>query len=195
MQNQNLIPMVVEKSSSGERSWDIFSRLLEDRIIMLQGPVMEGTGAVISAQLLYLSNADEKKEIQMFINSPGGRVTEGLAIYDTMNFIKAPVSTTVMGQAASMGSFLASAGEPGKRFMLPSSRHMIHQVSSGTQGTLMDQRITLEESARLNTLLMEGYAKHTGHSVEKLEDDMSRDKFMSAQEAVDYNLADAVVTS
>ena len=191
----SLIPMVVEQTSRGERSYDIYSRLLKDRIIMLHTDVNEQSASVIVAQLLFLESENPEKDINFYINSPGGSVIAGLSILDTMNFIKCDVSTIVMGQGASMGSLLASSGTKGKRFMLPSARHMIHQVSSGTRGTAIDMKIALEETLSLNKYLTEIYVKNTGQSYEKLEQDMSRDKFMSAEEAVEYGLADRVIES
>lgn len=191
----SLIPMVVEQTSKGERSYDIYSRLLKDRVIMLHTDVNEQSASVIVAQLLFLEAENPDKDINFYINSPGGSVIAGLSILDTMNFIKCDVSTIVMGQGASMGSLLASSGTKGKRFMLPSARHMIHQVSSGTRGTAIDMKIALEETLALNKYLTEIYVKNTGQTFEKLEQDMSRDKFMSAQESVDYGLADTVITN
>lgn len=190
----SLIPMVVEQTSKGERSYDIYSRLLKDRVIMLHTDVNEQSASVIVAQLLFLEAENPDKDINFYINSPGGSVIAGLSILDTMNFIKCDVSTIVMGQAASMGSLLASSGTKGKRFMLPSARHMIHQVSSGTRGTAIDMKIALEETLSLNRYLTEIYVKNTGQTYEKLEQDMSRDKFMSAEEAVAYGLADQVIS-
>jgi len=193
--NMSLIPMVVEQTSKGERSYDIYSRLLKDRVIMLHTDVNEQSASVVVAQLLFLEAENPDKDINFYINSPGGSVIAGLSILDTMNFIKCDVSTIVMGQGASMGSLLASSGTKGKRFMLPSARHMIHQVSSGTRGTAIDMKIALEETLALNKYLTEIYVKNTGQTFQKLEQDMSRDKFMSAQESVDYGLADQVITN
>ena len=189
----SLIPMVVEQTSKGERSYDIYSRLLKDRIVMLHDDVNEHSASVIVAQLLFLESESDK-DISFFINSPGGSVIAGLSILDTMNFIKCDLSTIVMGQAASMGSLLASSGTKGKRFMLPSARHMIHQVSSGTRGTAIDMKIALEETLKLNEYLTQVYVKNTGKTYEQLEQDMSRDKFMSAEESVAYGLADKIIT-
>jgi ATP-dependent Clp protease protease subunit len=191
----SLIPMVVEQTSKGERSYDIYSRLLKDRVIMLHTDVNEQSASVIVAQLLFLEAENPDKDINFYINSPGGSVIAGLSILDTMNFIKCDVSTIVMGQAASMGSLLASSGTKGKRFMLPSARHMIHQVSSGTRGTAIDMKIALEETLALNKYLTEIYVKNTGQTFDKLEHDMSRDKFMSAVESVEYGLADQVISN
>ena len=202
-----LIPMVVEQESRGERSWDIYSRLMKDRIIMLNGPVEDTMANVIMAQLLYLESENPDKDINLYINSPGGSVTAGLAIYDTMQYIKCDVRTIVAGQAASMGSFLAQAGAPNKRIVLPESRTMIHRVSSGTRGTggsvyvqeleMEDNIRHLEESKRLNKRLVELYAKHNskGKTYDELAEAMKFDTFLSAQEAVDYGLADKVVES
>jgi len=200
-----LIPMVVEQESRGERSWDIYSRLMKDRIIMLNGPVEDNMANVIVAQMLYLESENPDKDINLYINSPGGAVTSGLAIYDTMQYIKCDVKTIVMGQAASMGSFLAQAGAPGKRIVLPESRTMIHRVSSGTRGTsgsvhvqnleFEDMKRSLEESNRINERLTELYVKHNtaGKTYEELFDTMKFDTFLSAQEAVDNGFADKVV--
>jgi ATP-dependent Clp protease protease subunit len=200
-----LIPMVVESTSKGERAYDIYSRLLKERIIMLNGPVEDNMANSIVAQLLFLESENPEKDISLFINSPGGAVTSGLSIYDTMQFIKPDVATYVMGQAASMGSFLAMAGEPGKRFVLPESRTMIHRVSSGTRGTsgsvhvqeleFEDQKRHLDESKRINKRLTELYAKHNtaGKTYDELYEDMKFDTFLSAEEAVAYGLADRVV--
>lgn len=189
----SLIPMVIEQSSKGERAMDIYSRLLKDRIIMLHDEVNEHTASVIVAQLLFLESESDK-DIHFYINSPGGSVTAGLSILDTMKFIKCDVSTIVMGQAASMGSLLASSGAKDKRLILPSARHMIHQVSSGTRGTAIDMKIALEETLKLNRYLTNIYVENTGKTYEQLELDMSRDKFMSAQESVDYGLVDKIIT-
>lgn len=190
----SLIPMVVEQTSKGERSYDIYSRLLRDRVIMLDTDVNETSASLIVAQLLFLESEDPDSDINFYINSPGGSVIAGLSILDTMRFIKCDVSTIVMGQAASMGSLLASSGTPGKRYMLPSARHMIHQVSSGTRGTAIDMKIALEETLKLNEYLTRIYVENTGKTYEQLEQDMSRDKFMSAQESIDYGLADRIIT-
>ena len=201
----NLIPTVIENTSKGERAYDIYSRLLKDRIVMLQGVVEDGMANTIVAQMLFLESQNPDKPINLYINSPGGSVTAGLAIYDTMQFIKCPVHTMVMGQAASMGSFLAQAGAKGKRFVLPESRTMIHRVSSGTRGTsgsvhvqeleFEDARRHFEESKRLNTRLTELYVRHNtaGKTYEELFETMKFDTFLSAQEAVDAGLADKVV--
>lgn len=185
--------MVVEQTSRGERSYDIYSRLLKDRVIMLHTDVNEHSASIIVAQMLFLESEDPSKDINFYINSPGGSVIAGLSILDTMNFISCDVSTIVMGQAASMGSLLASAGTKGKRMMLPSARHMIHQVSSGTRGTAIDMKIALEETLKLNEYLTNVYVKNTGKTYEQLEKDMSRDCFMSAQESINYGLADTII--
>ncbi len=201
----SLIPMVVEQTSKGERSYDIYSRLLRDRIVMLHTDVNEHSASVIVAQLLFLEAENPEKDIAFYINSPGGSVTAGLSIYDTMQFIKCDINTIVMGQAASMGSFLAQAGTAGKRFVLPQSRTMIHRVSSGTPGTrgsvhvqelqFEDARRTYEESQRINKRLTELYVKHNtaGKSYEQLYEAMKFDTFLSAEEAVQYGLADRVI--
>jgi ATP-dependent Clp protease, protease subunit len=191
----SLVPMVIEQSSKGERAMDIYSRLLKDRVIMLHTDVNEQSASVIVAQLLFLEAENPDKDINFYINSPGGSVIAGLSILDTMNFIKCDVSTIVMGQAASMGSLLASSGTKGKRFMLPSARHMVHQVSSGTRGTAIDMKIALEETLALNKYLTEIYVKNTGKTYEQLEQDMSRDKFMSAADSISYGLADKIITT
>ena len=200
-----LVPMVVEQEARGERSWDIYSRLMKDRIIMLNGPVEDNMANVIVAQMLYLESENPDKEINLYINSPGGAVTAGLAIYDTMQYIKSDVRTIVMGQACSMGSFLAQAGAPGKRIVLPESRTMIHRVSSGTPGTsgsvhvqelqFEDARRHFEESQKINKRLTELYVKHNtaNKSYEELFETMKFDTFLTAEEAVENGLADKVV--
>lgn len=190
-----LVPMVVEQEARGERSYDIYSRLLKDRIIMLNGPVEDYSANIIVAQLLFLE-ADDTKPISLYINSPGGVITSGMAIYDTMQYIKSPVHTIVMGQACSMGSFLAQSGEAGKRFVLPQSRTMIHQPSGGAGGKQSDIEIQYKEITYLKRNLTELYVKHNtkGKTFEQLEQDMDRDFFMTAQEAVDYGLADSVIS-
>jgi ATP-dependent Clp protease, protease subunit len=191
-----LVPMVIESSSKGERAYDIYSRLLKERIIMLNGPVEDNMSNLIVAQLLFLESENPDKEINMFINSPGGVITAGMAIYDTMQFIRCPVATYVMGQACSMGSFLAQAGTPGKRFMLPYARHMIHQPSGGARGMQSDIEIQYKEITKMKTILTELYVKHNtaGKTYEDFEKDMDRDTFMSAQEALDYGLIDQIIT-
>ena len=201
----SLIPMVVEQTSKGERSYDIYSRLLRDRIVMLDTDVNEHTASLIVAQLLFLEAEDPEKDISFYINSPGGSVSAGLAIYDTMQFIRPDVHTIVIGQACSMGSFLAQAGAPGKRFVLPESRTMIHRVSSGTPGTrgsvhvqeleFEDARRSFEESKRVNQRLTELYVKHNtaGKTYDEFYELMKFDTFLSAQEAVNMGLADKIV--
>ena len=190
-----LVPMVVEQESRGERSYDIYSRLMKDRIIMLNGPVEDHMANLIVAQMLYLESENPDKDINLYINSPGGSVTAGLAIYDTMQYIKADVKTIVMGQAASMGSFLAQAGAPGKRYVLPHSRTMIHQPSGGARGMQSDIEIQYKEITHMKKMLTDLYVKHNtkGKTYADFERDMDRDNFMTAQEAVDYGLADQVI--
>lgn len=190
-----LVPTVVEKSHDGERAYDIYSRLLRERIIFLGEEVNEHTANIIVAQLLHLAYEDPKKDISLYINSPGGSVTDGLAIYDTMQFIKPDVATYGIGLQASMGAFLLSSGTKGKRHVLPNSRIMIHQPSSGTQGKITDQEIRLRESLRLKDLLTQILAKNTGQKLAKVRADMERDYWMDAAEAVKYGLADRVVNS
>jgi|TARA_X000000950_G_scaffold288367_1_gene404751 ATP-dependent Clp protease protease subunit len=191
----NLVPVVIEKESRGERSYDIYSRLLKDRIIMLDTDVNSASASLIVSQMLFLESQNPEKTINFYINSPGGSVTAGMSIYDTMQFIKSPVSTIVMGQAASMGSFLASAGAKGKRVVLPHSRHMIHQPLGGTQGQASDVEIQYKELQYWKETLTKLYEKHTGQSYATLEADMDRDNFMSASEAVNYGLADKIMES
>ena len=190
-----LIPMVVEQEAKGERSWDIYSRLLKDRIVMLNGQVDDGSANVVVAQLLFLESQNPEKPINFYINSPGGVITSGMSIYDTMQFIKSPVHTMVMGQACSMGSFLAQAGEPGQRKLLPNARTMIHQPSGGAQGMASDIEIRYKEIQYLKESLTKLYVKHNtaGKTYEDFERDMDRDKFMNAEEAVAYGLADTIV--
>ena len=190
-----LTPIVIEQTSKGERSYDIFSRLLKDRIIMLEGPIEERVSSVLCAQLLFLESQDTKKDITLYINSPGGLVTAGMAIYDTMQYISADIQTVVVGQACSMGSLLASAGTKGKRLMLPHARHMIHQPLGGASGQATDVEIRANELLRWKKELTEIYVKTTGRTFEQLRDDMERDKFMTPDEAVKYGLADRIVTS
>lgn len=194
MTKSYLVPTVVEKSYDGERAYDIYSRLLKERIIFLGEDVNEHTANIVVAQLLHLAYEDPNKDISLYINSPGGSVYDGLAIYDTMQFIKPDVATFGIGLQASMGAFLLSSGTKGKRHLLPSSRVMIHQPSSGTQGKVTDQEITLRESIRLKQLLNEVMAKNTGQKLSKIEKDADRDFWMSAAEAVDYGIADKVIT-
>lgn len=189
-----LVPTVIESSSMGERAFDIYSRLLKERIIFLGEEVNEHTANLVVAQLLHLAYEDPKKDISLYINSPGGSVYDGLAIYDTMQFIKPDVATYGIGLQASMGAFLLSSGAKGKRFVLPNSRVMIHQPSSGTRGKITDQEITLREGIALKKRLNEILAKNTGQKLAKIEKDVDRDFWMSADESVDYGLADKVVT-
>jgi ATP-dependent Clp protease protease subunit len=191
----SLIPMVVEQTSKGERSYDIYSRLLRDRVIMLDTDVNEHSASLLVSQLLFLESENPDKDISIYINSPGGVVTAGLAIYDTMQFIRPDVHTIVMGQACSMGSLLAQAGAPGKRFILPNARHMIHQPSGGARGQATDMLIQVEEILAMKKSLTEIYVKHNsaGKTFEQLTADMERDNFMSAQQAVAYGLADKIV--
>ena len=190
-----LVPIVIEQTSKGERSYDIFSRLLKDRIIMLDGPIDERTSSVLCAQLLFLESQDSKKDITLYINSPGGLVTAGMAIYDTMQYVRSDIQTIVVGQACSMGSLLATAGTKGKRFMLPHGRHMIHQPLGGAKGQATDVQIQANELLRWKDELVKIYEKHTSQPLDKLKDDMERDKFMTPTEAVAYGLADKIVTS
>jgi ATP-dependent Clp protease, protease subunit len=190
-----MIPMVVEKSGSGERSYDIYSRLLKDRIIFLGEDVSDHSSNLIVAQLLFLEAEDPDRDICMYINSPGGVVTGGLAIYDTMQYIKPDVSTICMGQAASMGAVLLAAGAKGKRFALPNSRIMIHQPSGGAQGQSTDIQIQAKEIQRLKDILNQNMANHTGKPLKKIQTDMERDLFMSADEAVEYGIIDKVMQS
>ena len=188
----NLVPMVVEQTSRGERAFDIFSRLLKERIIFLNGPVEDGMSALICAQLLFLESENPKKEISMYINSPGGIVTSGLAIYDTMQYIKSPISTVCLGMAASMGSFLLMAGEKGQRIALPNARIMVHQPSGGYSGKASDIQRHAEDIIKTKRRLNELYAKHTGQPIEVVEQTLDRDHFMTAQEAKEWGLVDHV---
>ena len=188
----NLVPMVVEQSSRGERAFDIFSRLLRERVIFLNGPIDDGVSALICAQLLFLESENPKKEISMYINSPGGVVTSGLAIYDTMQYIRSPVSTFCMGMAASMGSFLLMAGEPGKRIALPNARIMLHQPSGGFRGQASDIERHAEDIIATKKKLNELYAKHCGRTLDEVERALDRDNFMSAEEAKAWGLVDHV---
>jgi len=189
----NLIPMVVEQSSRGERAYDIYSRLLKERIVFLVGPVNDNVATLITAQFLYLESENPKKEIYFYINSPGGLVNAGLGVYDTMQYIRSPVSTLCIGQASSMGSFLLAAGEKGKRFSLPNSRIMVHQPSAGFQGQATDFEIHANEIMLLKKRLNEIYSKHTGRNVEEIKNALERDKFMTAREAKEFGLIDKVV--
>ncbi|MFC3077949.1 ATP-dependent Clp protease proteolytic subunit [Phenylobacterium terrae] len=189
----NLVPMVVEQTSRGERAYDIFSRLLKERVIMLSGPVEDGMAALITSQLLYLESENPKREIQMYINSPGGVVTSGLAIYDTMQYIRSPVATFCVGMAASMGSFLLMAGEPGMRVSLPNSRIMVHQPSGGYSGKASDIQRHAEDIVKTKRRLNEIYAKHTGRTYQEVEETLDRDFFMTAEEAKAWGLVDHVI--
>jgi ATP-dependent Clp protease protease subunit len=188
----NLVPMVVEQSSRGERAYDIFSRLLKERIIFVTGPVEDGMASLICAQLLHLEAENPKKEISMYINSPGGVVTSGMSIYDTMQYIRSPVSTVVMGQAASMGSLLLTAGEAGLRIALPNARVMVHQPSGGFRGQASDIERHAEDIIKTKRRLNEIYVRHTGQPYEKIEATLDRDHFMSAEEAKAFGLVDHV---
>ncbi len=189
-----LVPTVIEKSHDGERAYDIYSKLLKERIIFLGDEVNEATANIVVAQLLHLAYEDPKKDISLYINSPGGSISDGLAIYDTMNFIAPDVATYGIGLQASMGAFLLSSGAKGKRYVLPHARVMIHQPSSGTQGKVTDQEISLREAIRLKELLTEITAKNTGQKLAKVKADMERDFWMNAKEAVAYGIADRVIT-
>ena len=191
----SLVPMVIESTAKGERAYDIYSRLLKERIIMLEGEVHDQMANLIVAQLLFLESENPEKEISLFINSPGGSVTAGMAIYDSMQFIKPDVATYVMGQACSMGSLLAQAGAVGKRYMLPNARHMIHQPSGGARGQATDIQIQAEEILKMKKNLTEIYVKHNakGKTFDQLTADMERDKFMSAEEALSYGLIDKII--
>lgn len=190
-----LVPMVIESTQKGERAYDIYSRILKDRIIMLNGPVEDVMANLIVAQLLFLESEDSSKDINLFINSPGGVVTAGMSIYDTMQFVKPDIKTYVMGQACSMGSLLAQAGAEGKRYMLPNARHMIHQPSGGARGQATDMQIQVEEILKMKKELTGIYVKHNskGKTFEELAADMERDKFMSAKEALEYGLIDEII--
>ena len=188
-----LVPMVVEQSSKGERAYDIYSRLLKERIIFLTGQINDNVASLVTAQLLFLEAEDPKKEIYLYINSPGGLVTAGLGIYDTMQYVKPDISTLCIGQAASMGSFLLSAGKKGKRFSLPNSRIMVHQPSAGFQGQATDIEIHANEVLSLKKRLNEIYSKHTGKSVEEIKSALERDNFMTAEVAQSFGLIDEVV--
>ena len=189
----NLVPMVVEQSNKGERAYDIYSRLLKERIIFLTGQINDTVASLVTAQLLFLEAEDPKKEIYFYINSPGGLVTAGLGIYDTMQYIKPEISTLCIGQAASMGSFLLASGSKGKRFSLPNSRIMVHQPSAGFQGQATDIEIHAKEVLNLKDRLNQIYSKHTGKSVEEIKSALERDNFMTADVAKDFGLVDEVV--
>ena len=190
-----LIPYVIERTSQGERSYDLFSRLLKDRIVFINGPISTEMSHAIVAQLLFLEAESTTEDILLYINSPGGEVTAGMAIYDTIKFIKCDVSTIAMGQVCSMGSLLASSGTKGKRLILPNCRHMIHQPSGGAGGQATDMEIQVLEFLKMKKSLTEIYVKNTGQTYKKLVNDMERDNFMSAEESVAYGLADKVITS
>ena len=192
-QMNTLVPMVVEQSNKGERAYDIYSRLLKERIIFLVGPINDNVASLVTAQLLFLESEDPKKEINLYINSPGGLVTAGLGIYDTMQYIKPDVSTLCIGQAASMGSFLLAAGKKGKRFSLPNSRIMVHQPSAGFQGQATDIEIHANEVMDLKKRLNEIYSKHTGKSVDDVKKALERDNFMTPDTAKEFGLIDEVV--
>jgi len=191
----NLVPIVLEHTSKGERSYDIYSRLLRDRVVMLDREVNGHSSSLICAQLLFLEADNPDKDISLYINSPGGSVTAGMAIYDTMQFIKPNVATIVMGQAASMGSLLAAAGAAGKRYILPNARHMIHQPLGGASGQATDVEIQAKELMRWKKVLTDIYVTHTGKLFDELRADMERDNFMTAEEAVAYGLADEILTN
>jgi ATP-dependent Clp protease protease subunit len=188
-----LVPMVVEQSSRGERAYDIFSRLLKERIIFVTGGINDAVASLISAQLLFLESENPNRDIHLYINSPGGIVTSGLAIYDTMQYVRCDISTLCIGQAASMGSLLLSAGAPGKRLALPNSRIMVHQPSGGAQGVASDIEIQAREILSLRRRLNDIYVKHSGQSLERIEHAMERDYFMSPEEALDFGLVDKVM--
>ena len=192
-QMNTLVPMVVEQSNKGERAYDIYSRLLKERIIFLTGQINDNVASLVTAQLLFLEAEDPKKEIYLYINSPGGLVTAGLGIYDTMQYVKPDISTLCIGQAASMGSFLLAAGTKGKRFSLPNSRVMVHQPSAGFQGQVTDIEIHANEVSSLKKRLNEIYSKHTGKSVDEVKSALERDNFMTAEVAKDFGLIDKVV--
>ena len=191
-----LVPMVIEKTGQGERAFDIFSRLLNERIVFLNGGVDDASSNLIVAQILHLESADSEKDIHFYINSPGGVITAGMAIYDVMQFVKPDVCTYVLGQACSMGSFLAQAGTPGKRYMLPHARHMIHQPSGGARGMQSDIAIQYQEITKMKDMLTKLYVEHNtaGKNYSDFEKDMDRDTFMSAEEALAYGLCDKIVS-
>lgn len=191
----NLVPTVIEQSANGERAYDIYSRLLKDRIIMLSGPIEDDMANAIIAQLLFLDAQDSEKDIYLYINSPGGVITSGMAIFDTMNFVKADVQTIVMGMAASMASVLASSGAKGKRFALPHAQVLIHQPSGGAQGQQTEIEIAAEEILKARKMINELLAKNSGQTIEKINKDTERDNYLTAQEAVDYGLLDGIMTN
>lgn len=191
----NLVPTVIEQSANGERAYDIYSRLLKDRIIMLSGPIEDDMANAIIAQLLFLDAQDSEKDIYLYINSPGGVITSGMAIFDTMNFVKADVQTIVMGMAASMASVLASSGAKGKRFALPHAQVLIHQPSGGAQGQQTEIEIAAEEILKARKMINELLAKNSGQPIEKINKDTERDNYLTTQEAVDYGLLDGIMTN
>ena len=191
--NNTLVPMVIEQTARGERAFDIYSRLLKERIIFLTGPVYDQVASLLCAQLLFLESENPNKDIAFYINSPGGVVTAGLAIYDTMQYIRSPVSTVCMGMAASMGSLLLTAGEKGKRFALPNSKIMVHQPSGGAQGQATDIEIQAREILKTRQRLNEIYVRHTGQAIEEIQNKLERDTYMTAEEARDFGLVDQVV--
>ncbi len=193
--DMSLVPVVIEQTSKGERSYDIFSRLLKERIIFLTGPINEQVSSIVSAQLLFLESQAPDKDIFMYVNSPGGLVTAGLAMYDTMQFIKCDISTLVIGQACSAGSLLAMAGTKGKRYALKNSRIMIHQPSGGYSGQATDILIHAEEITKIKKRLNQMYADHTGQPIESINDAMERDKFMSPEEALEFGLIDKIIST
>ena len=193
IRNNYLVPTVIEKSPMGERAYDIYSRLLRERIIFLGGPIDDTVANLVIAQLLFLESEDPKKDIEIYINSPGGSVTAGMAIYDTMQHVKPDVSTVCVGMAASMGAFLLAGGEAGKRFALPNSKIMIHQVMGGTEGQAADIKIQAEEIIRVKDTMNRILAEHTGQSIERVEKDTDRDYYMTAKEAKDYGVIDKVI--
>ncbi|KRM43867.1 ATP-dependent Clp protease proteolytic subunit [Lentilactobacillus parafarraginis] len=193
--SMNLVPTVIEQSANGERAYDIYSRLLKDRIIMLSGPIEDDMANAIIAQLLFLDAQDSEKDIYLYINSPGGVITSGMAIFDTMNFVKADVQTIVMGMAASMASVLASSGAKGKRFALPHAQVLIHQPSGGAQGQQTEIEIAAEEILKARKMINELLAKNSGQPIEKINKDTERDNYLTAQEAVDYGLLDGIMNN
>jgi ATP-dependent Clp protease protease subunit len=192
-QNNTLVPVVIEQTGVGERSYDIYSRLLKDRIVFIDGQIVDVTADLVVAQLLFLESQDPERDISIYINSPGGSVTAGLAIYDTIQYIKPEIQTICMGQASSMGALLLSSGTPGKRFSLPSGRILMHQPWGGAQGQAIDIGIRAKEIVRLKQMIIEYFAKHTGQTEEKINTDLERDYFMSASEAVEYGVIDNVL--
>jgi ATP-dependent Clp protease protease subunit len=192
-QGSNLVPIVIEQTGRGERSYDIYSRLLKDRIVFIDGEIVDVTADLVVAQLLFLESQDPEKDIHLYINSPGGTVTAGLAIYDTIQYIRPDVQTICLGQASSMGALLLTCGTPGKRFVLPSSRILVHQPWGGVSGQAEDIGIQAREIIRIKRLIIEYFAKHTGKGEEVIAKDLERDYYMSAQEAVEYNLVDKIL--